>query len=200
MKATQSIILVATLSLVGISTANADTGKPGRKGTITVYGPSPSKVISSKRCARKKYTWDYMRCGTALRARVKAKFCATKGKGTHRYYYQVGNGKKSKSSVYCKSGQTRTTPARDASDAGTVRTSGRAGRKGTVAAYFPSRLAVFDTQRCTKRRSVYQYANCGKALRDRVKRRLCARKGKGRHAYYYQVSDSKKRKSSVYCR
>ena len=51
MKATQSIILVATLSLVGISTANADTGKPGRKGTITVYGPSPSKVISSKRCA-----------------------------------------------------------------------------------------------------------------------------------------------------
>jgi len=206
MKPTRLLFSALILFSFAITTAaEAGTGRPGHKGTISAYAPSITDVFDSERCKKKKLTWDYIGCGKELRARVKARLCAKHGKGLHKYYYQVGDGKKSNSSAYCKDSDLANTPqggydagsAHDDDDHGGNRA---AGRKGRVAAYFPDLGTVFDSKACAKKRLGYDYTSCGKALRARVKQRLCKRLGKGLHKYYYQVGDNKKSKSSVYCK
>jgi hypothetical protein len=75
----------------------------GRKGTVTAYQLDGSTVIAHKWCtASGKYSWNYVTCGSILRDRVKARLCLKLGKGTHHYLYQIGDGRPSRTSVYCR--------------------------------------------------------------------------------------------------
>ena len=73
----------------------------GTRGTVTAYELDGSTVISHKVCLRTGYTWDYSRCSERLRDSVKYALCGRFGSGTHHYYYQVGDGRPLRSSVYC---------------------------------------------------------------------------------------------------
>lgn len=204
MKHTKTILLAITLSTIGLAeAAHADSGRPGTRGTISAYAPSPNTVVESRRCSRTRHSWNYTTCGKLVRAEVKRQLCSRLGKGLHRYYYQIGNGRKSRSSVYCKYGTPTgpietndapsTTPPRDPVYTGPT------GRHAAVA-FFPTRFDAFDSQRCSKRGRTLRYSRCSKVLRDRVKSRICARRGRGLHNYYIKLGESRKRKSSVYCR
>ena len=84
--------------------AGADDNPPtaGSKGTITAWNEAGDIVIAHRACVRTRGTWDYVLCGNILRDRVKSEVCAAKGPGTHKYLYQVGDGRKNPSSVFCK--------------------------------------------------------------------------------------------------
>lgn len=103
--------LMATCGLVlgfGLSTAHAedddgDFKRAGHKGTVTAYEMDGTTVLVHRVCAaRGRSSWDYVDCGSRLRDRVKVKLCTKLGKGTHKYMYQIGDAKPSKSMVYCK--------------------------------------------------------------------------------------------------
>jgi uncharacterized protein (DUF2249 family) len=194
-------ISAALLWLAAPSTADAGSGSPGRKGTVAAYAPGPTELLDSMKCARKgKYTWDYVRCGKALRERVKEHFCRTRGKGTHKYWYQTGDSKKRKTSVYCRSGEGGGDSG-GSTDEGIGGSSGRPGHKGTIAAYHPSRSDLLYSRACARKgKYTWDYVGCGKAVRARVKAHFCRTRGKGTHKYWYQTGDSSKRQTSVYCR
>lgn len=206
-----TITITAAAVMLGASVAaHAGSGNPGHKGTVAAYSPI-TDVYDSERCPRTKYSWDYVSCGKALRERVKERMCQTRGKGTHKYFYQIGNGRKTTSSVYCKSGgggggdhgggddgggDDDGGGGDDGGDTG----NGRAGHRGSVAGWFPDRSDLFDSQRCYKKGLGYDYSACGSILRARIKRRICKMRGKGTHTWYYQIGDNTKSRSSVYCK
>jgi hypothetical protein len=75
-----------------------------------------------------------------------------------------------------------------------------AGQKGYVTAYDADQTTVLDVQSCDMKGNAHDYPECGKALRERVKSDLCVKKGKGKHEWYYQVSDNSKSKNSATCK
>ena len=83
--------------------------------------------------------------------------------------------------------------------AANVSADGWAGGKGMVAAMELDGTKILESS-CPVKGLSHDYVTCGKDLRDRVKERLCAQKGKGTHKYLYRVSDSKPTTSSVYCK
>ena len=98
--------LVAITSFVALvaagSVAIADRyATAGTRGTVTAYELDGSTVISHKVCLRTGYTWDYSRCHDRLRDSVKYLLCGRLGSGTHPYYYQVGDSKPLRTSIYC---------------------------------------------------------------------------------------------------
>jgi hypothetical protein len=75
-----------------------------------------------------------------------------------------------------------------------------AGEKGYVSAYDADEKTVLDVQSCDWKKNAHDYVECGKSLRERVKRELCTNKGKGSHTWFYQVSDGKKSKNTTSCK
>lgn len=74
----------------------------GHRGTVTAWNLAGDAVIVHKLCPKFGSSWDYLKCGKALREQLQLEVCAAKGPGEHKYLYQVGDGKKNPSSVYCK--------------------------------------------------------------------------------------------------
>jgi hypothetical protein len=85
-------------------TAGADRYNPGRPGTVTAYELDGHTVIDVKACFRTTRSggYDYARCGDRLRDWLKIEICRAKGAGTHHYFYQVGDGRPTRLSVYCR--------------------------------------------------------------------------------------------------
>ncbi len=98
--------LLAALFVTAAATAvaHADHSRAGTPGTVTAYELDARTVIDVKTCFRTTRFGghDYARCGEWLRDSLKFQMCRDKGPGTHRYLYQVGDGRKNPSSVYCK--------------------------------------------------------------------------------------------------
>jgi hypothetical protein len=77
----------------------------------------------------------------------------------------------------------------------------RAGTEGHVTAYETDGVSVIDVDSCARKGGSWDYVTCGKAFRDKIKARLCAERGQGKHEWLYQVSDSKsKTKNTANCK
>ena len=74
----------------------------GHRGTVTAWNTAGDTVLAHKLCPRLGSSWDYLKCGRALREQLQAEVCVARGPGEHKYLYQVGDSKKNPSSVYCK--------------------------------------------------------------------------------------------------
>lgn len=97
------MLMTVVGALAGHAIAQADNPPTaGTKGTITAWNEAGDTVIDHRVCVRIRGTWDYSLCGNILRDRLKLHLCSTLGPGTHKYLYQVGDGRKTPSSVYCK--------------------------------------------------------------------------------------------------
>lgn len=95
-------ILVVLAAFAGHTLADDNPPTAGRRGTVTAWNEAGDLVLDHRVCVRVRGSWDYVLCGSILRGRLKAQLCASRGPGTHRYLYQVGDGRKVPSSVYCK--------------------------------------------------------------------------------------------------
>jgi hypothetical protein len=59
-------------------------------------------VIENKQCFKTtRHGYDYLRCGERLRESVKSELCRKNGSGTHTWFYQIGNSRPVRSSVFC---------------------------------------------------------------------------------------------------
>ncbi len=76
---------------------------------------------------------------------------------------------------------------------------GTPGSKGTVTAYEADKQTVIRADACAATKLSYDYAGCGKRLREDVKELLCKR-GKGYYKWWYQVSDSKLMAQTTSCK
>ena len=99
-------VLIAALFVTAAATATveADRSHAGSPGTVTAYELDGRTVIDVKTCFRttRHGGYDYVRCGDRLRDWLKIEVCRAKGPGTHYYFYQVGDGRPSRLSVYCR--------------------------------------------------------------------------------------------------
>ena len=95
-----AIAVLALSTAASVAVAQRYT-TAGTRGTITAYELDARTVLEHKLCPRTGYTWDYVRCGTWLRDAVKLTLCNRFGSGTHYYYYQVGDSRPMRTSVYC---------------------------------------------------------------------------------------------------
>ena len=73
-----------------------------RMCAITAWDEAGTKVLEHRFCIKTGGSWDYVTCGNRVRDRLKLQLCAERGPGLHKYLYQVGDGKPSASSVFCK--------------------------------------------------------------------------------------------------
>ena len=94
------MLVIGTLATRAVADDNDNPITAGHKGTITAWNEAGDKVIAHKICPRRRGIWDYVACGNALRDELKLQLCA-KGPGTYKYLYQVGDGRKGPSSLYC---------------------------------------------------------------------------------------------------
>jgi hypothetical protein len=69
--------------------ACGDSTRPGSRSTVTAYEVDGTTVIKLESCPRIGRTYDYVSCGSKLRAEVNAMLCA-RGSGTHTWMYQIG--------------------------------------------------------------------------------------------------------------
>jgi len=100
-----AFILFATATAIAVpvlADSKADAKYAGRKGYVSAYDSNMSTVLDVQSCDMKNRAHDYVECGKHLRERVKDDLCRNRGKGSHEFYYQVGDGKKLKNSAYCK--------------------------------------------------------------------------------------------------
>ena len=98
---TRLLVLAVLLTTASIAVAD-DEHRAGRRGTVTAYELDGRTVIENKVCvSSSRHSYDYVRCGNRLRDSVKAELCRKLGAGTHRYLYQIGDGRPVRSSVYC---------------------------------------------------------------------------------------------------
>jgi hypothetical protein len=81
-----------------------DQKHAGEKGYVTAYEPDLSTIIDVDRCPTRGRlnATDYVACGQPFRDKVKASVCRQKGKGKHTWYYQIGDGRKSSNTAFCK--------------------------------------------------------------------------------------------------
>lgn len=95
-------VTAATTAAPGI--AAADHENAGTRGTVTAYELDGHTVIDVKTCFHTHTFsgYDYVRCGERLRDWLKIEICRAKGPGTHYYFYQVGDGRPVKLSMYCR--------------------------------------------------------------------------------------------------
>jgi hypothetical protein len=99
------LAVFATLMLATSFSVADDDKNPaaaGTKGTVTAWDESNTVVLEHKFCLKTRHSWDYVSCGSRLRDRVKLQLCAARGPGTHRYLYQIGDARPTRSTVYCR--------------------------------------------------------------------------------------------------
>jgi len=75
----------------------------------------------------------------------------------------------------------------------------RAGTLGTITAWDSDQTRVLEVRTCPRTRDGWDYATCGRDVRQRMLTRVCARRGRGRHAYYLQLGDGPRTKATVTC-
>ena len=94
--------LVFVTAATTAATAHAD--RAGTPGTVTAYWLDGRTVIDVKTCFRTtRYGgYDYVRCGDRLRDWLKIEVCRSKGAGQHHYFYQIGDGRLSRQTLYCR--------------------------------------------------------------------------------------------------
>ena len=71
--------------------------------------------------------------------------------------------------------------------------------KGTVAALDTDGTSVIAEKRCRQKGQTYDYVSCGKELRAEVASKLCAERGRGKHAYLYRTGGSDPIETAVEC-
>jgi hypothetical protein len=92
---------LAVLSLTTLAVAGSDDA--GTKGHVTAYDSDRTTVIDVASCEKKSLSWDYVGCGKAFREKTKERLCKDRGKGKHKWFYQVGDSKvKGSQTAYCK--------------------------------------------------------------------------------------------------
>jgi hypothetical protein len=96
--------VLLSLSLLALATvAVAGTEGAGTKGHVSGYDFDQTTVIHVAACARKKLTWDYIGCGKDFREKTNERLCRERGKGKHKWFYQVGDSKvKTTQTAFCK--------------------------------------------------------------------------------------------------
>jgi hypothetical protein len=102
------LMILASLAAATATTASVADANPyrdaGSRGTMTAYQLDGRTVIDVKSCFRttRHGGFDYVRCGDRLRDSVKLRVCRDRGPGTHHYFTQIGDGRPSRSAVYCR--------------------------------------------------------------------------------------------------
>src|SRR4030095_15745837 len=95
MEAQQPMNRLAITLLALVTTASVAAAQrystAGTRGTVTAYELDRTTVLEHRSCPRSGASWNYMYCGDRLRDAVKLTLCGRLGKGTHHYYYQVGD-------------------------------------------------------------------------------------------------------------
>lgn len=97
------LVIAGLVSMTANANADVDRTRAGTKGTVTAYEADGRSVIETKPCFRTtRYGgYDYVRCGKRLRDEVKRELCRKLGGGTHTWFYQIGDKRPTRSSVYC---------------------------------------------------------------------------------------------------
>ncbi|MBI3204876.1 MAG: hypothetical protein HYZ29_25290 [Myxococcales bacterium] len=100
---TKMVLVSLGLFTIVSGVAQADSDGAGTKGHVTAYDEAGA-VLDVAACKPTKLAWDYAKapCGQAFRDQVKSKLCADKGKGKHKWSYQISDGKKAKQTANCK--------------------------------------------------------------------------------------------------
>jgi hypothetical protein len=96
------LTFIAFVAVVGFSSARADTKGAGSKGHVTAYEEDGKTVIDVSACPNSKYT--DAPCGQTFRDRIKDQVCKAKGKGKHKWKYQVSDNKATDQYAQCDSG------------------------------------------------------------------------------------------------
>jgi hypothetical protein len=73
------------------------------------------------------------------------------------------------------------------------------GSKSAVTAYEADGTTVIKFEPCERVGRTYDYPTCGKRLRDSVAQMMCAR-GKGTHAWRYQIGSTAQLPETTFCR
>jgi hypothetical protein len=96
---------LTTIVSIVLSLAAAACGEkapgPGTKNSVTAYESDGTTVIKFEGCRKLGRTHDYPACGSSLRESVGATMC-TRGKGTHKWLYQIGDGARIPQTTLCK--------------------------------------------------------------------------------------------------
>lgn len=97
------LVIAGLVSLTTIAAADRDRWRAGTEGTVTAYEADGRTVIENKQCFKtgRYRSYDYVRCGQRLRTSVKLELCRKHGGGSHTWYYQIGNNRPTRSSVFC---------------------------------------------------------------------------------------------------
>jgi hypothetical protein len=99
------LLMIAIVSLTATAAlADRDRWRAGTEGTVTAYEADGRTVIENKQCFRtssRHRGYDYSSCSRRLRDDVKRELCRKNGGGTHTYYFQMGDNRPTRSSVYC---------------------------------------------------------------------------------------------------
>ena len=98
------LLVIAGLAIsASTALADRDAWRAGREGTVTAYEADGRTVIENKQCfrTRRHGAYDYSSCSQRLRDSVKIELCRKMGSGSHTYFYQLGNNRPVRSSVYC---------------------------------------------------------------------------------------------------
>ncbi len=105
MKRQAALVLFSAITLIAVpvlADSKADPKYAGHKGYVAAYDSDLSTVLDVQSCDMKNMAHDYPECGTHLRERVKEDLCRSRGKGKHKWYYQIADGKKSEHVASCK--------------------------------------------------------------------------------------------------
>jgi len=99
-------LLVLAALLIAAPQAHADPSwrAKGTHGTVTAYELDGHTVIDRQLCTTRYRTHsvEYAGCSARLRDEVKHRLCTRRRAGTHHYFFQVGDNRPSRSSVYCR--------------------------------------------------------------------------------------------------
>ncbi len=92
--------LVIGCALLAALAACGDSQRPGSRSTVTAYEADGTTVMKLEPCPRMGRSYDYVACGTKLRAEVTSLLCA-RGRGTYTWVYQIGSTSPMVEHAYC---------------------------------------------------------------------------------------------------
>ena len=88
------IAAAASAVLFAGATASADESmhsRAGTKGHVAAWDSDRVTLLEVDACNPHGYSYDYTSCGAHLKTRIDERLCNERGKGTHRWYSQVGS-------------------------------------------------------------------------------------------------------------
>jgi hypothetical protein len=101
MKTAAALVVTGFVLLATVASADPQP-TPATRGTVTAYEADGKTVIAVRGCSAGRHGGtDYMTCGSALRTEIKTLMCA-RGKGTHTWQYQIGDGPHLPQVAFCR--------------------------------------------------------------------------------------------------